>query len=61
MNVHNVFLHGDLEEVYMKMPPRFESEHSGKVCRLQKSLHGLRQAPRCWFAKLASALKAYGF
>lgn len=62
MDVHNAFLHGDLdEEVYIRPPPGFHSSTPGLVCRLQKSLHGLRQAPRCWFAKLASALKRYGF
>lgn len=62
MDVHNAFLHGDLqEEVFMKLPPVFQVTTPGKVCRLRKSLYGLKQAPRCWFAKLSSALKEYGF
>ena len=62
MDVHNAFLHGDLEEeVYMKLPPGFSKQTDGKVCRLRKSLYGLKQAPRCWFAKLATSLEAYGF
>ena len=61
MDVHNAFLHGDLaEEVYMKIALGFHTNQPGKVCRLRKSLYGLRQAPRCWFAKLAEALKRYG-
>ncbi|XP_074290587.1 uncharacterized protein LOC141617305 [Silene latifolia] len=62
MDVHNAFLHGDLdEEVYMRLPPGFSRGKEGKVCRLKKSLYGLRQAPRCWFAKLTASLKNFGF
>ena len=56
------FLYGGLtKEVYTKLPPGFQVQSSGKVCKLKKSLHGLKQAPRCWFAKLSTALWNYGF
>ncbi|CAM8980748.1 unnamed protein product [Rhodiola kirilowii] len=62
MDVHNAFLHGDLdEEVYMKPPLGLLNVPSGHVCRLQKSLYGLKQAPRNWFAKLSASLRAFGF
>lgn len=62
MDVHNAFLHGDLEEeIYMKLPQGFTCSDPTKVCRLKKSLYGLKQAPRCWYAKLSSALEQFGF
>lgn len=61
MDVHNAFLHGDLEEeVHMRLLPGFEAHRTHQVCRLKKSLYGLRQAPRCWFAKLTATLSKYG-
>ncbi|GAA0147193.1 transmembrane signal receptor [Lithospermum erythrorhizon] len=62
MDVHNAFLHGDLdEEVYMRVPPGFSRGKPVEVYHLLKSLYGLKQAPRCWFSKLSTTLKKYDF
>lgn len=61
-NVHNAFLHGDLEEeIYMKSPNGLLSNDDKKVCKLHKSIYGLKHASHNWFAKLKSVLINIGF
>jgi len=56
MDVFNAFLHSELDdEIYMQLPQGFVSEGE-KVCRLTKSLYGLKQALTQWNHKLTKAL-----
>ncbi|KAF8690661.1 hypothetical protein HU200_041034 [Digitaria exilis] len=59
MDVKSAFLNGELqEEVYVRQPPGFVvTGQEDKVLRLDKALHGLRQAPRVWNAKLDKTLR----
>ena len=43
LDIKNVFLNGDLEEVYMKIPSDLGTKTNiNKVCKLKKSLYGLK-------------------
>lgn len=63
LDVKNAFLHGTLsEEVYMAQPPGFVDHlYPNHVCRLNKAIYGLRQAPRAWFLRFSSEIIAAGF
>jgi hypothetical protein len=63
LDINNAFLHGDLpEEVYMKVPSGCNKDLlPNTVCRLKKSLYGLKQPYRQWFIKLTTFLLSNGF
>lgn len=61
MDVKTAFLNGELkEEIYMKIPVGVfgKDDH---VCKLNKSLYGLKQAARCWFEVFEKSLREKGF
>ncbi|GKD02613.1 putative RNA-directed DNA polymerase [Tanacetum coccineum] len=62
LDVNNAFLYGDLyEDVYMSFPEGYFNKDDKRVCKLNKSLYGLKQALRKWNENLTAALKENGF
>jgi hypothetical protein len=63
MDVKTAFLHGSLEEeVYMKQPEGFCSNKGNQlVCRLKKSIFGLKQASRQWYLKFHNVITSFRF
>jgi hypothetical protein len=63
MDVRRTFLHGDMEEaIYMKQLEGFVvKEKKELVCKLKKSLYGLKQSPRMWYKKFDTYMLGLGF
>ncbi len=63
VDVETAFLHGRLEEeVYMQQPQGYrDKKQPSSVCRLKKSLYGLKQSPRAWNTVLHEHLLKMGF
>lgn len=61
MDAVSAFLQGDIDEtVYMRQPAFFDDK-TGRVCKLKRSIYGLKQASRQWNIKLSQVLLACGF
>lgn len=63
MDVKVTFLNKVIEEeVYIEQPEGFEThEKHTHVCRLKKTLHGLKQATKMWYGWIDSYLQQLGF
>jgi hypothetical protein len=63
MDMKTTFLHGDLEdEIYMKQPEGFVVK--GKkylVCKIKRSLYGLKKSPRMWYQNFDTCILSLGF
>jgi hypothetical protein len=62
IDISSAFLNGDLEEdIYMKQPQGFEQFGPDYVCKLKKSIYGLKQAARQWNKKLHTTMLQIGY
>ncbi|GJW84497.1 putative RNA-directed DNA polymerase [Tanacetum coccineum] len=62
MDVKTAFLNGRLnKDVYMVQPEGFVNlKHPGRVCKLQRSIYGLKQASRSYNKRFDEEIKKYG-
>ena len=63
MNVKTTFLNESIDEtIYTVQPEGFIAKgQEKKVCKLQKSIYGLKQASRSWNIKFDQSVKLFGF
>ena len=63
LELKQTFLHRNLdEEIFIEQPKGFVQHHKGRlVCKLKKSLYGLKQSPKKWYKKLDSFMVNQGY
>ena len=63
MDVKCAFLNGDIDnEIYMQQPDGYvNNDKPGMVCKLKKSLYGLKQSARCWNLVMDEFLKSSAY
>ncbi|KAL0548750.1 hypothetical protein IC582_013218 [Cucumis melo] len=63
MDVKTALLNGNLEEsIFMSQREGFITQgQEQKVCKLNRSIYGLKQASRSWNIRFDTAIKCYGF
>ncbi|GJS23017.1 retrotransposon protein, putative, ty1-copia subclass [Tanacetum coccineum] len=63
MDVKTAFLNGHLlEEVYIEQPKGFVNpKYPNRVCKLKRSIYGLKQALRQWNKRFDDEIKKFGF
>ena len=63
MDVKTAFLNGEIDEtIYMEQPEIFVTgDPKSIVCKLKKSLYGLKQSPRLWYHKFHKIISSFGF
>ncbi|KAH0818317.1 hypothetical protein GEV33_004473 [Tenebrio molitor] len=59
-DVKTAFLYGNIDEIlYMQQPDGYQ-DGTKRVCKLNRSLYGLKQASRCWNQRFTSVLSRLG-
>ena len=63
MNAKIAFLNGDIDEtIYTVQPEKFVlSDSKFMVCKLKKSINGLKQASHQWYYKFRQDIISYGY
>ncbi|RDX68109.1 Copia protein, partial [Mucuna pruriens] len=62
MDVKIVFLNGDIDEtVYMVRPKTVPNDFKSMVCKLKKSIYGVKQASRQWYHKFHKVITSCCF
>ncbi|CAI5981074.1 unnamed protein product [Closterium sp. NIES-65] len=61
LDMKNAFLQSKLDRVLYMSQPDYFNDGSGRVCKLLKSLYGLKQSPLLWYLALNDVLVGAGW